>query len=216
MEHKTLTITFEKGEITNLLLRANLDETYKSLFRNACRASRRKPNAVEHGVKIVVFGAFWLETHANELMRLILNREISVPSVKKAIWDRLKRQSVLDKFSFFDSISPGSLHPAYEAIRQPTKELFDFRNRLAHFKDDPEALGLEDAKDTDGADSKIKMQELDDLLKVIPVPSMNKYLMWSSAQLFAATVKKASEWLTKVERHSDKSHKVKSETVWRK
>jgi hypothetical protein len=106
MEHKSLILKIEKGQVTDVLLKANLNQTYRFLFRNACRAAKRRPNGVEHGVKIVVFGAFWLEAEANEVMRSVLNLEITSPSVRSSLWDRLKRQSVLDKFSFFSSISP--------------------------------------------------------------------------------------------------------------
>ena len=142
MEHKSFILDFEKGEIKDIWLRANLDETYKTLFKNACQAAKHNPKNVGHGIKIVIFGSFWLEAYANEVMRLILNREIDSVSLWKTIWDRLKRLSIQDKFDFFYQISPANIRQKYKDLKRPIKELFDLRNRLAHFKDEPESINL--------------------------------------------------------------------------
>ncbi|MCX5798223.1 MAG: hypothetical protein NTU90_01425, partial [Proteobacteria bacterium] len=66
MEHKSLIIKFEEGEVTDVLLRADLNQTYRALFMNACHAAKHSQNNVAHGVKIVIFGAFLIEAQANE------------------------------------------------------------------------------------------------------------------------------------------------------
>ena len=140
MEHRSFILDIEKGEIKDISLIANLDETYKILFKNACQSAKSNPKNVGHGIKIVIFGSFWLEAYASEVMRLILNREIDSVSLRKTIWDRLKRLSIQDKFDFFYQISPVNIRQRYKDLKQPIKELFDIRNRLAHFKDDPESI----------------------------------------------------------------------------
>lgn len=125
-------------------------------------------------------------------MRLILNREIDSVSLWKTIWDRLKRLSIQDKFDFFYQISPANIRQKYKDLKQPIKELFDLRNRLAHFKDEPESINLMPYH------------------KGITIPDINQRLMYSSTQQFSKTVKNAIDWLIKIERQSDKIHKIKS------
>lgn len=193
MGHKALILHFEKGEIKDISIRATLDETYKTLFKNACQAAKLNPKNVGHGIKIVIFGSFWLEAYANEVMRLILNREIDSVSLRKTIWNHLKRLSIQDKFDFFYQISPANIRQKYKDLKQQIKELFDLRNRLAHFKDEPESINP--------------------VHKGIPIPDVHQRLMRSSTQQLSKTVKNATNWLIKIERQSDKIHKIKSPKI---
>lgn len=156
-------------------------------------AAKLKPKNIGHGIKIVIFGSFWLEAYANRVIRLILNREIDSVSLRKTIWDRLKRLSLQDKFDFFYQISPVNIRQKYKDIKQPIQELFDLRNRLAHFKDEQESISLDH--------------------KGIPIPDINQRLMWSSTQQLSKTVKNATSWLIKIERQSNKIHKIKSQKI---
>ena len=193
MEHRSLILDIERGEIKDISIRANLDETYKTLFKNACHAAKLKPKNVGRGMKVVIFGSFWIEAYANGVMKLILNREIDSVSLRKKIWDRLKRLSIQDKFDFFYQISPVNIRQRYKDLKQPIKELFDLRNRLAHFKDEPESMNP--------------------VHKGIPIPDINRRLMWSNSQQFSKTVNNVIDWLIKIERQSDKIHKIKSQKI---
>jgi hypothetical protein len=98
----------------------------------------------------------------------------------------------------------------YETIKQGLNELFDLRNRLAHFKDDPEVLNLNSAPESlDGTE----IRGFSDVAKIIPIPDLDKRLMWPSTQRFVSTVKQASEWLTKLQKYYEENHKVKSQTL---
>lgn len=215
MEHKTLIIECEKGEIKEFLLKANLNETYKTLFNRACQSAKRSPNNVGNGIKIVIFGSFWLESYANETMKMILSREITSPALQKTIWERLKKIPLQEKLDLFYRITPSSLRQDYDKIKQNIKDLFDLRNRLAHFKDEPAVIDLDinlDQLNDTQTESNIE-NVMARLGKAIPVPEINKRLMWPNTQKHAKTVASAAAWLTKVIKISDKTHKLTSRNI---
>ena len=62
-----------EGKLVSISQNAGLDERYKDLFRNARRATAKTPSSVNSGIKMVVFGVFWLEARANRVLREILS-----------------------------------------------------------------------------------------------------------------------------------------------
>jgi len=215
MEHRSLTLNFEKGEIKGIWLKAELDETYRLLFRNACQTAKRYPRNVAHGIKIIIFGSFWIEAYANETMRLIFERDIDSKLLRKAIWDRLKRSSIQEKLEVLFKISPDKIKQDYQTIKQPIRDLFDLRNRLAHFKDEPESIDLSTTiENPHEIETDITIDRFKSMMeKGVPVPNINQRLMWQHTQKAAGTVSKTIDWLTKIKAQSNKKHKIKSERV---
>lgn len=215
MEHRSLTLNFEKGEIKGIWLKAELDETYRLLFRNASQIAKRYPRNVAHGIKIIIFGSFWIEAYANETMRLIFELDIDSKLLRKAIWNRLKRSSIQEKLEILFKVSPDKIKQDYQTIKQPIKDLFDLRNRLAHFKDEPESIDLStNIENTHENETGITVEGFKRMIvKCVPVPDINQRLMWQHTQKAAGTVSKTIDWLTKVRDHSKKKHKIKSEKI---
>jgi len=209
MEHRSLTLNFENGEIKGIWLKAMLDETYKLLFRNACQTAKRYPDNVAHGIKLIIFGSFWIEAYANETMKLIFERDINSKPLRTAIWSQLKRSSIQEKLELLSKTSSDKIKQDYQTIKQPIKDLFDLRNRLAHFKDEPESICLRHETETN-----ITIERLQSMMeKDPPVPDINQRLMWKHTQKSAGTVSNTIDWLTKAKDHSDKKHKIKPERV---
>jgi methyl-accepting chemotaxis protein len=215
MEHRSLTLDFEKGEIKGIWLKAELDETYRLLFRNASQTAKRYPRNVAHGIKIIIFGSFWIEVYANEIMRLIFELEIDSKPLKKAIWDRLKKSSIQEKLEILSKVSPNKIKQDYQTIKQPIKDLFDLRNRLAHFKDEPESIDLSaNIENTNENETGITIERFKSMMeKCVPVPDINQRLMWQHTRKAAGTVSKTIDWLTKIKDHSNKKHQIKSEII---
>jgi hypothetical protein len=215
MEHRSITLNIEKGEIKGIWLKAELDKTYKLLFQNACQTAKRYPDNVAHGIKLIIFGSFWIEAYANETMRLIFERDIDSKLLRKEIWDRLKRASIQEKLEVLSKISSDKIKQDYQTIKQPIKDLFDLRNRLAHFKDEPEPIDLSTSvENTHEIETNITIERFQSMMeKGAPAPDINQRLMWQHTQEAAGTVSKTIAWLSKIKGHSNKKHKIKSERV---
>lgn len=215
MEHRKLTLTFEKGEIRGVSLNADLNKTYKSLFNHAYQSAKRSSTSVSNGIKIVIFGSFWLESYANETMRIILRREIASPVIQKTIWDRLKRISIQEKLEFFYKTSPSNLKHDFDKINKNVKDLFDLRNRLAHFKDEPAEVELDvNLDEANKIENKDKIKNFMAILaKGIPIPDINQQLMWPKVDKHAKTVLSAAAWLADINKLSDEAHKFESKRM---
>src|SRR5574341_1546895 len=53
-----------------------------------------------------------------------------------------KKLLIQEKLEVFSEISSDKIKQNYQTIKQPLKDLFDLRNRLAHFKDEAESIDL--------------------------------------------------------------------------
>lgn len=215
MEHRKLTLIFEKGEIKGALLNADLNKTYKSLFDRAYQAAGRSSKSVSNGIKVVIFGSFWLESYANETMRVILNREIASLVIQKNIWKHVKRISLQEKLEFFYKTSPSNLKHDFDKINKNVKDLFDLRNRLAHFKDEPAEVELDiDFDEANKVENKGSIEKFMAVMaKGIPVPDINQQIMWPKVEKHAKTVLAAAAWLKDINELSNKAHKIESKKM---
>ena len=200
MEDKSIRFNFVKGEIKDVWLRAELDQTYRRLFENAYKSAKKYPKNVAHGIKIIVFGCFWLESYANELLKIILYLEISSKKLQKEVWTKLKRISIEEKLDFFSKLLTSELQKEYQNLKIPFKQLNDLRGCLAHYKDEPERLVVSIISDNSFIKTleNIPQHERHELNKV---PEMNKQLMWSKVKLHAETIKKVSKWFRGISKY---------------
>lgn len=188
-----------KGEIKGVYLKASLDTTYKRLFTSACKSSKKYPKNVAHGIKIIIFGCFWIESHANEILRTILHREISSKELEKEIWSMLKRISIEEKLDFFSKLLPSELQKEYQTLKSPIKQAYDLRGRLAHYKNEPIRIAEETS-----------LEKIVDILSPLPIPEINQQLMWEKISTHSETIQNVNEWLKKI---AKRYHKTKNITI---
>jgi len=203
MEDRSITLNFVEGKIKGVWLKASLDQTYRRLFEDACKSSEKYPQNVAHGLKIIVFGCFWLESFTNELLRMILQLEILSLKLQKEIWNKLKRSSIEEKFGFFSKLLPSKLQQEYATLKNPIKKTFDLRGQLAHYKSEPQKI----------ADELITDEFYINVLQNIPIPELNQQLMWGKVKIHSETIKNTSKWLGKIIKHYHKIKHIKSENI---
>jgi hypothetical protein len=136
MRDGKLKITFDAGEIVVVSVNAGLDLAYQRLFEAAKADLRRPDPSIEAGIRLTVFGCFWLEAICNETLRKFLRASMKPPAVAEAAWEALKRGTFHAKL---DIVSAFAKRPDAERARRVSSALttvFELRNRLAHFKDE--------------------------------------------------------------------------------
>ena len=127
-------LTFVDGEIIGVSVNASLDLTYKRLFE-AAQSQLRTGMTVDAGVQLIIFGCFWLEAECNSTLRDTLEAAISHKKLADVLWNANKRASFLDKLAILMPFSDAAEQVRTKKLHQDLKQLFDLRNRLAHFKD---------------------------------------------------------------------------------
>jgi hypothetical protein len=200
MEDRSITLNFVEGKIKGVWLKATLDQTYKRLFENSYKSSKKYPKNVAHGIKIIIFGCFWLESYANELLKMILQLEIASNKLQKETWTRLKKISIEEKLGFFSKLLPSELQKEYQVLKTPIKQIYDLRGRLAHYKDEPKKISDEISRD----------DLFINVLNNIPIPELNQDLMWTKVKPHAETIKNTGKWLGRIIKHYHKTKGIKS------
>lgn len=119
---------------------AGLNVLYREIFENALVKVENSEFGSERdeivaGIKVIVFGCFWLEAEANFLLPLVLTEEIESSQLSGALWQNLKRSSIYQKLDIISSVADEALKLDSESIRSEIQPVFDLRNRLAHFKE---------------------------------------------------------------------------------
>jgi len=211
-EIRKLTFHFENYDITEISLGTSLDFTYKELFKNASQAAKRKPDNISHGIKIIVFGSFWIEAYSNEIMRLILVAEIDSKKTREVIWNQMKKISIIEKFDMFSKISPQNFKTKYSDLIKPLKELFDLRNRLAHFKNELELIDPSIIVNNSSfqVDKITDLESFKNMLaQALPVPEINRFLIWSYSQKLITNVLSTVKLLGATKKHFEKIYQKK-------
>jgi hypothetical protein len=192
-------ITGTAGKITGIFLNSVLDSIYLKLFQNSRRGARRNPLDIEHGIKLVIFGCFLLEAKVNEEIRYILSHENEEKKFVSTLWDALKKKNILDKIEIITSVSTKKQQAGISLLRPMLKDVFDLRNRLAHFKDEPrkhaKCATTEDALG---------------FIRNLPVPEINQKLMWEKVKFHAETISNTSKWLNSFHRSYGIKKNIKS------
>ncbi|MBA7495282.1 hypothetical protein ES702_05864 [subsurface metagenome] len=189
MDVRSIKLDVVEGKITGISLNAQLDSIYKRLFQNARRASRRNPADVEHGIKVIIFGCFWLESRCNQQFRNILELESKISEFGTSIWTKLKRSNFFDKLEIISTLASKAQKDKYLNYMPRLRSVFDLRNRLAHFKDEDKLLAESSS-----------LEEAIKLISTLPVPDINQELMWSKIKEYAETISETNGWLNSVYR----------------
>jgi len=136
MKDGKLRIRIEDGQIRAVAANAGLDYAYQRLFETARDELRGSDTPIEVGIRLIVFGCFWLEAVCNETVRELLRAAMKPPAVAEATWEAIKRAPFHTKLqlasAFAKSPDPGRERKVASDLKRP----FELRNRLAHFKDE--------------------------------------------------------------------------------
>jgi len=198
MDDGSLILEVKDGQIVAVLQNARLDQFYERMFRNAYRRARGSRRSVEAGIHILVFGAFWLEAHANLFLQHALGLEARSQAFGIALWTALRRSALLEKLELFHVLASDSLAVQDLEVRSGVKALLDLRNRLAHFKDEDNLV--------DGPLAGI--HEVVTVLQTAEDPDLMKQLKAPAILKHGQAVLGAYRWMSRVQRSHAKTRGV--------
>jgi hypothetical protein len=201
MQYGKTILHFEAGEIKGVYTNAGLDQLYYIMFKKAKGIARRYPQNPENGIKVIIFGAFYLEATCNVLFRKMLSSQISQNKLANSIWGVMERLNVRDKLKIASKAS--SLNNSnVEKYLKKAQKIFDFRNRLAHFKEEDRFwLG------------EIKTENTNELLRVLtqaPEPELVKELTGNKILKYAYDIEELDKWMNVLFNHF---FKFKTESI---
>lgn len=97
MRDGRLKIEYVAGEVKGASVNAGLDDVYARMFNNAKRNAKKRPDSVESGIQIIVFGAFLLEAVCNDRYRTFLSCTIPDRALADAVWSVTKGLKITEK-----------------------------------------------------------------------------------------------------------------------
>ena len=180
-------LDFVEGEIKGMYISTALDSIYKQMFNNAKRSAKRKPTNVIHGVKLIVFGCFMIEAKANSILEQVLKLEIENNKFSTETWKILKRSNVLKKIELICSSGSVSHLEQFKDIKSSLENVFNLRNRLAHYKNEKEQIA-----------SAITHDDAMKLFATWPIPSVSKQLSWENTSQHVDTISYTNRLLSKI------------------
>ncbi|MGB6482813.1 MAG: hypothetical protein WBE86_04930 [Candidatus Acidiferrales bacterium] len=124
-------IDLTEGEVTRVSVGTGLDDAYGRLFQTASTEACSTPSR-DAGVKVILFGCFWLEAVCNTHLREFMQGLGLAEPIQTSLWNAIERVRTGAKLDILASISP----PATKEILKQARKLFELRNRLAHFKEE--------------------------------------------------------------------------------
>ena len=93
------------------------------------------PENLKAGIKVVIFGIFWIEALSNFILREAVINESKDSSFGNACWQILRRAALSDKIELLFVLATESIKTRYCDLFPEFKKVLELRNRLAHFKD---------------------------------------------------------------------------------
>lgn len=195
MEDGSLILDIKEGQIVAVLQNPRLDQFYERMFRNAYRRVRGSRHSVEAGINVIVFGAFWLEAHANVFLREALVLDVRPQAFGSALWTALRRSALLEKLELFHALASAGLAAQHSEVKSGVKTLLDLRNRLGHFKDENIPIGGSLAG-LDEIGAVFQKAEDPDLIKQLKAPAVLKH---------GQAVLSAYRWMSRVQRSHEKT-----------
>jgi hypothetical protein len=199
MRNGSIILQFEHGQIISVLSNPGLDRFYERLFRHAYHSAKKSAIGVESGIRLVVFGSFWLEARANVILRNALLLELHEPAFASALWEALKRAALPDKLDLLLALAPVDLQASYGDLSTRLRSLLELRNRLAHFKD----------SDTPIMGTVPSVEEAIKIMTAAEDPPLIRNLKRPEVLKHAETVLKVSRWLRQVQKAHAKRRGVK-------
>jgi len=188
MEDGRLKFQFVEGKVVGVYISADMGWCNERLFKQARRGLWRKSNSVEHGIRAILFGCFWLEAHCNELLGVLLSHALEGSRLENVLWKRIKRWRFSDKLEVL-----GAFADEVEASRLAVngcnlKKVFELRDRIVHFKD-------EDQQITDSASTK---EEIIRLFEESPDPPLICELKGKAVRHHASAIASCGRRMTRI------------------
>jgi|SRR5712692_4930500 len=179
---------------------AGLDLTYSKLFQSAATELQQGNSTIESGIRLIVFGCFWLEATCNETLRKILEHSTEFGLAGTALWDNaVERASFHAKFAIVSAFAKSRDEDRVNALTMQMKQVFDLRNRLAHFKD----------KDIPIAD-RIDVHEVRQFFENPPEAEVITHLKPPKLHAYRTTIADGVVWLNEVKEQHFPSQKAGS------
>jgi hypothetical protein len=184
---KKLILTIqEDGAIGPVHAQASPEAVYEKLFNSATRKAKKHPNSFDNGIQVVIFGALLLEALCNERFRDLLFRVVQNVEHAQAIWDVTRRIQIYDKVKIASKITHAETAAKRDNLGS-LRTLFDLRNRLAHFKDNPSLLH-----------ETLDASDLETLFESVPDPDLIMLLTGDKLKEQIANVERLKKWITGV------------------
>ena len=155
--------------------------------------------SVEPGIRLVVFGSFWLEARANVILRNALLLEVRESPFASTLWEALKRAALADKLHLLLALASVDLQASYGDLSERLRSLLDLRNRLAHFKD----------SDTPITGPVPSVEEAIKIMAAAEDPPLIRDLKRPEVLKLAETVLRVSQWLRQLEKAHAKRRGIK-------
>src|SRR5262245_55794643 len=126
MKDGYVSIKFRDGKISGIFINTNLDTIYERMFNTAKRNIKRYTN-IENGIKIIVFGCFWLEATCNKLLRELIFSQVDADEFAKELWDTLKRGNFQEKLQKLVIFANDEQRKKLSKLTSKIKSLFELR-----------------------------------------------------------------------------------------
>ncbi len=179
---------------------AGLDVTYSELFQSAATELQQGISTSELGIRLIVFGCFWLEAKCNETLKELLEHSTEFGDAGTALWDHaVERTSFHAKFAIVSAFAKSRDEDRVKTLSTHMKQVFELRNRLAHFKD----------KDIPIADG-IDVHTVGQFFENPPEAELITHLRPPRLHTYRATIADGIVWLNEVEEQYFPSQKADS------
>jgi hypothetical protein len=128
----------DNGAIETVSINTPLEIVYDGMFKDAERRLRRKSITIEDGIKVIIFGCFWVEARTNNVVQDFLWRSLGRNPIREHVWQQLKKSSIMEKLSVVGALCTEEETNQLKLLTPRLRKAFELRNRLAHFKAEEE------------------------------------------------------------------------------
>jgi hypothetical protein len=133
---RKLNVTILQNGTVSVSGKAGLDLAYQRLFQSAAMELEQGEPSIESAIRLIVFGCFWLEAQCNETLKDLLELSVQFEPAAMALWEHaVARTSFHAKFAIVCAFAKRRDEDHVKTLTAQMKQVFELRNRLAHFKD---------------------------------------------------------------------------------
>jgi hypothetical protein len=165
MKDGSVILSWKAGQITDITLRADLDHIYGEMFSSARVATLKNPDKIRNGIKAVIFGCFWIEAKCNNLLKYLIDHELTKEYFRRSVWDSVERADLLRKLRVFLALARDIGFAKDYAPLGRLQKVMELRNRLAHAKEKEIPVDESCSASLNAIISETALQELRELVK---------------------------------------------------
>jgi hypothetical protein len=165
MKDGSVILSWKAGQITDITLRADLDHIYKRMFSSARVAALKNPDKIRNGIRAIIFGSFWIEAKCNNLLKYLIDHELTKAYFRRSVWDSVERADLSKKLRIFLALAQDINFAKDVAPIGKLKKLMELRNRLAHAKEREIPVDESCSASLNAIISETALQELRELMK---------------------------------------------------